>query len=205
MSNILQGSEEWFAIRCGKVTASRISDVMAKVKSGEAAGRKNYRTQLIVERLTGIVEKGFSNAHMERGTALEPYAREAYELYSGSIVEQIAFVDHPIIAMSGASPDGLVDTEGSIEIKCPTPANHLEYILDDKVPSKYMPQMAWQKLCTGRQWVDFVSYCPEMPAHLQLFVKRYVPEEEYLIEIEHEVVKFNVEVDEILIKLLEKK
>lgn len=210
MNNIEQGSPEWMELRCGKITGSRIANVMSWLKKPdkegnkiEAADRKAYRLQIITERLTGTTENKFKNKNMERGTELEPYAREAYEFHTGSIVEQIAFVDHPIIAMSGASPDGLVDANGLIEIKCPQRETHCEYMIDDKVPSEYMPQMAWQKLCTGRDWIDFVSYCPEMPAHLQLFVKRYVPEQDYLMEIEHEVIKFNLEVDEILIKLLE--
>jgi putative phage-type endonuclease len=202
MNNIVQGTEEWFAARAGKVTASRIADVLATIKSGESASRKNYRAQLVCERLTGMIEETFSNSHMERGTALEPYAREAYELQTGSIVEQVGFIDHPIIQMSGASPDGLVGSDGSIEIKCPTRANHIEYILGKEPPSKYKPQMTWQMLCAERQWVDFVSYCPEMPANLQLFVVRFVPEAEYSVTVAQEVIKFLAEVDETVAKLM---
>ena len=202
MNNIIQGTDEWKQMRCGKITASRIADVLATIKSGEAASRKNYRTQLVCERLTGLVEESFTNSHMERGTALEPFARDAYELLTGSIVEQVAFVDHPVIAMSGASPDGLVGSDGLIEIKCPTRANHIDYILGKEPPSKYKPQMAWQKLCTGRKWIDFVSYCPEMPANLQLFVVRYVPEQEYLDQIEAEVTKFSLEIATTIEQLL---
>lgn len=202
MNNIEQGTEEWFAARAGKVTASRIADVLATIKSGESAARRNYRTQLVCERLTGKIEETFSNSHMERGIALEPYAREAYELQTGSIVEQVGFIDHPAIEMSGASPDGLVGSDGSIEIKCPTPANHIEYLLGKEPPSKYKPQMTWQMLCAERQWVDFVSYCPEMPAHLQLFVVRFVPEAEYSVTVAQEVIKFLAEVDETIAKLM---
>lgn len=203
MNNIVQGTEEWFAAKAGKVTASRIADVLATIKSGESAARRNYRTQLVCERLTGKIEETFSNSHMERGIALEPYAREAYELQTGSIVEQVGFIDHPIIPMSGASPDGLVGSDGSIEIKCPTPANHIEYLLGKEPPSKYKPQMTWQMLCAERQWVDFVSYCPEMPANLQLFVVRFVPEPEYSVTVAQEVIKFLAEVDETIAKLME--
>jgi len=202
MNNIVQGTEEWFAIRCGKVTASRIADVLATIKSGESAARRNYRTQLVCERLTGKVEESFTNSHMERGTALEPYAREAYELQTGSIVEQVGFIDHPTIKMAGASPDGLVGSNGSIEIKVPTPANHIEYLLGKEPPSKYKPQMTWQMLCAQREWVDFVSYCPEMPAHLQLFVVRYVPDLEYAAMVTQEVIKFEIEVEETINKLM---
>jgi putative phage-type endonuclease len=202
MNNIAQGTEEWFAARAGKVTASRIADVLATIKSGESAARRNYRTQLVCERLTGKIEETFSNSHMERGIALEPYAREAYELQTGSIVEQVGFIDHPAIQMSGASPDGLVGSDGSIEIKCPTPANHIEYLLGKEPPNKYKPQMTWQMLCAERQWVDFVSYCPEMPAHLQLFVVRFIPEAEYSVTVAQEVIKFLAEVDETIAKLM---
>lgn len=202
ITNITQGSDEWKMLRAGKVTASRIADVMATIKSGESAARKNYRTQLICERLTGKVEESFTNSHMERGTALEPYAREAYELQTGSIVDQVAFVDHPIIRMSGASPDGLVGTDGCIEIKVPTPANHLEYLLGKEPPNKYKPQMTWQLSCTERSWVDFVSYCPEMPERLQLFVVRYVPDAEYQNNVNLEVIKFLAEVDATIEELM---
>jgi putative phage-type endonuclease len=203
MNNIVQGTEEWFAARAGKVTASRIADIISTIKSGESAARRNYRTQLVCERLTGKIEESFSNSHMERGIALEPYAREAYELQTGSIVEQVGFIDHPFIPMSGASPDGLVGSDGGIEIKCPTPANHIEYLLGKEPPSKYWPQMTWQMLCAKRDWIDFVSYCPEMPAHLQLFVVRFVPEPQYFESITLAVVKFLTEVDETVEKLME--
>lgn len=202
MNNIIQGTDEWKQLRAGKVTASRIADVMATIKSGESAARKNYRTQLICERLTGKVEDTFTNSHMERGTALEPFARDAYELQTGSIVDQVAFVDHPTVVMSGASPDGLVGNNGLIEIKCPTPANHVEYLLGKEPPSKYKPQMTWQIACTQREWVDFVSYCPEMPEHLQLFVVRFVPDPEYLANVTQEVIKFLAEVDATIAELM---
>lgn len=201
MNNIVQGTEEWFAARAGKVTASRIADVLATIKSGESASRANYRAQLISERLTGKVEESFTNSHMERGTALEPYAREAYELQTGSIVEQVGFIDHPVIAMSGASPDGLVGLDGCIEIKCMTQSNHIKCLIDNKHPKKYYPQMQWQLACTGRKWNDFVSFCPEFETDLQIFVERVKRDDEYISSIEKEILLFNKEIEETIKKL----
>lgn len=200
METIEQGSEAWHQLRLGKVTASRITDVIAQVKTGEAAGRENYRIELVCERLTGKPTEGFTNAHMERGTELEPLARAWYEVEKSVFVNQVPFVDHIALPMTGASPDGIVG-EGLIEIKCPMAKTHIKYILDDKVPTKYIPQMAWQMACTGAQWVDFVSYCPEMPDGLKIFIKRYERDKAYIIELENKVIEFNKEVNELVERL----
>jgi putative phage-type endonuclease len=185
-----QGSDAWKLIRLGKLTASRISDVIAKTKSGYSASRENYAAQLVAERLTGCVQESFTNDAMRWGTENEPLARSAYECLRGEMVEQVGFVDHTSIPMSGASPDGLIGEEGLIEIKCPNTATHISYLLGQEVPEKYKPQMAWQMICTGRKWCDFVSFDPRLPGDLQLFVVRYIPDTEYLEMIESEVVKF---------------
>ena len=197
MQKIEQGTPEWFAIRLGKVTASKISDVLATVKSGEAITRRNYRIQLVCERLTGIKEDTFTNHHMERGTLLEPVARALYESEYSTFVDEIGFVEHPTIAMSGASPDGIVQgDEGLIEIKCPTASNHLDVVLLGEPPKKYYPQMQWQLACMpDRQWVDFISYCPDVGDDLALFVKRVYRDDEYIASIETEVMGFLNEVD----------
>ena len=163
-----QRSEEWFAARLGKVTASRLSDVLATIKTGEAAARANYRIELVAERLTGKSTPGFTSAAMQWGVECEPMARSAYETETGLIVTEVGFVDHPTIAMAGASPDGLVGDDGLIEIKCPETKTHIETLTSKKAPSKYIPQMQWQMACTGRQWVDFVSFDPRLPEHLML-------------------------------------
>ena len=137
-----QQTPEWFAQRAGKVTASRVADVMAKVKSGEAAGRANYRAQLVAERLTGTAAESYSNAAMQWGTDTEPYARMAYEAATGNLVLETGFVLHPEIGFSGASPDGLIGNDGLVEIKCPNTATHIDYLLASTVPEKYKPQMA---------------------------------------------------------------
>ena len=202
---IEQGSVEWHLSRLGKVTASRVSDVLSKGKSGESASRKNYRTELLVQRLTGQPGESFTNAAMEWGTATEPLARIAYEAEMGVFVDQVAFIDHPSIVQFGCSPDGLVDKDGLIEIKCGNTATHIDWMLDGKPPAKHIPQMQCQMAVTGRQWCDFVSFDPRLPDDLQLFVVRLERDQEYIEAMEAEVKKFLSEVDEMFTKLKERK
>jgi len=201
MSDIEQGTDEWFAIRCGKVTASRVADVIATTKSGYSASRANYEAQLICEILTGKPAESYSNAAMQWGTETEPLARAQYELKTGEMVNQVGFVVHPMIEQAGASPDGLVGSEGLIEIKCPNTSTHLDTLLAQKVSSKYITQMTWQMVCTGRKWCDFVSYDPRLPENLQLFVQRIELDEDYAKKLQNEVVMFLVEVNEKIEKL----
>lgn len=199
-----QGSDDWFAQRIGKVTASRLNDVMATLKSGgEAATRKNYRAQLIAERLTGTKADSFTNSAMQWGTDNEPIARANYEILTGADVDQIGFVDHPVIGMTGASPDGLIGVAGLIEIKCPNTATHIEYLLAGVAPSDYHNQMLWQMECTGREWCDFASFDPRMPDDMQLFVVRFNRDEDRLNELRAGVVKFLAETDDVMARLQE--
>ncbi len=198
-----QRTTEWHTARLGKVTASRVADVIAKTKTGYGASRANLMADLIVERLTGQPASTFSNAHMEWGTEQEPHARAAYSARTGELVEEVGFVDHPSAANSGASPDGLVGDEGLVEFKCPATSTHLDTLLVGDVPSKYIPQMQWQMACTGRKWCDFCSYDPRLPEHLRMFVKRVPRDDEYIKTLETEVTKFLAELDEKL-KQLEK-
>jgi len=204
--NEIQGSDEWFVARLGKVTASKITDVLATVKTGEAVTRRNYRMQLVCERLTGRKAETYTNAHMERGNALEPLARASYELKKGVMVDEVGFVQHPTIEMAGASPDGLVDG-GSIEIKCPTPANHIDTVLRGTAPSQYLAQMQWQMACLGNvyKYVDFVSYCPDVGEDLELFIVRVMRDDEYIAETETAVNAFLNEVSETFNQLKELK
>ena len=188
-----QRTEEWFAARLGKVTASRVADVLAKIKSGESASRKNYKMELVVQRLTKKVGESFTNAAMEWGTEQEPFARMAYEAHTGTFVKEEGFVDHPTIEGFGCSPDGIVG-EGLIEIKCPNTATHIETVLENKAPSKYIPQMQCQMACTGAKWCDFVSFDPRVPEDLQLFVVRVERDQEYIDSMEVEVKQFLSEV-----------
>ena len=195
-----QRTDEWFAARIGKVTASRVADVIAKTKSGYGVGRANYLADLVVERLTGQKAQGFSNAAMEWGTEQEPNARAAYSAKTGILVEEVGFIDHPTVAMSGASPDGFAE-EGLIEVKCPNTATHLEYVLAELPPLKYFTQMQWQMACTGRPWCDFVSFDPRLPERLQLLVVRVPRDDDYIAMLETEVKKFLAELDDNLNKL----
>lgn len=190
MDDMQQGSIEWLQMRAGKVTASRVADVIAKTKSGPSASRAKYAGELIAERLTGSPAERFSNAAMAWGTDMEPEARAAYEYNRVATVEQIAFVNHPTIADSGASPDGLVGTEGLVEIKCPETHTHIETLLGRTVPAKYVTQMQWQMACTGRKWCDFVSYDPRMPEAMKFYCERVERDDAVVAELEAEVITF---------------
>lgn len=162
-----QRSPEWFAARLGRVTASRVADVMATTKSGPAASRTNYMMELLCQRLTGRSEEGFVSAAMQRGTDLEPIARSAYEVEACVMVEETGLVLHPSGIDFGASPDGLVGTDGLVEIKCPNTATHIDFLRTGKPDGKYLWQMAAQMECTGRAWCDFVSFDDRLPEPLQ--------------------------------------
>lgn len=199
---ITQGTDEWFAQRIGKVTASRLNDVMATLKSGgEAATRKNYRAQLIAERLTGTKADSFTNSTMQWGVDNEPIARANYEILTGVDVDQVGFVDHPEIPMTGASPDGLIGSDGLIEVKCPNTATHIEYLLSGVAPSDYHNQMLWQMECTGRTWCDFVSFDPRMPEDMQLFIVRFNRDEDRGKLLRAGVVEFLEETDDVMMRL----
>jgi putative phage-type endonuclease len=189
-----QRTAEWFQARLGKVTASRVADVIAKTKTGYSASRENYMAQLVVERLTNTQAETFTNAAMQWGTDQEPFARAAYELKMGVMVDETGLVDHPTIPMAGASPDGLVGEDGLVEIKCPNTATHIDTLLTQTVPAKYITQMQFQMACTGRQWCDFVSFDPRMPQKAQIFIKRVLRDDSFIKEIESEIKKFLAEV-----------
>jgi putative phage-type endonuclease len=204
-----QRSDEWHKIRMGKVTASRISDVIAKTKTGVSTSRQNYLIQLVSERLTGKKGDSFVNQAMLDGIERESAARELYMRTRGVSVTEVGFFDHPTIAMSGASPDGAVNAEedgkyaGLIEIKCPIETTHTNTLMSKWIPNKYVPQMQWQMACTGAKWVDFISYNPNFPVELQLFVSRLHRDDDFIKELEEEVIKFLDEVDKTIIKLKE--
>lgn len=192
-----QRSPEWFLARKGKVTASKISDVMAKGRGGaESVTRQKYIDQLVTERLTKYIAEGYTNDAIQRGIEMEATARAAYCFQTGNHVEEVGFIDHPTIPMCGASPDGLIGEDGAWEAKCPNSNTHIEYILAGKPPSKYVPQMAWQLACTGRKWVDFVSYDDRLDDESKhLFIVRYERDDEYIAEMEEQVKLFLSEVE----------
>lgn len=190
---IEQRTEAWYAARLGKVTASRVADLMAKTKSGPSASRANYMADLIVERLTGQRAEGFTSAAMQWGTDTEPQARAAYEFHTDAEVVEDGFSLHPTIADFGASPDGLVGDVGLVEIKCPNTAAHLDVLLTGTVPAKYVTQMQAQMACTGRAWCDFVSFDPRMPGEMQMFVKRVHRDDAFIAEMEGKISAFLAE------------
>lgn len=190
-----QRTPEWFARRCAKVTGSRISDIMARTKTGAAASRANYMAQLVVEALTGKPTEGFQSPAMARGIELEPLARERYSIKTGHLVDQIDFVDHPTIANAGASPDGLVGDDMVVEYKCPTTSVHFNYIESRKVPSDYNLQIQFQLACTQRKRADFVSFDDRVPEELQLLIIPVERDDKLIAEIEKEVIKFLEERD----------
>ena len=200
-----QKSPEWFAARLGKVTASRVADVIAKTKTGYSTSRENYMAQLVCERMTGTQTESYNNAAMQWGTDQEPLARAAYEAAVDVLVDETGFVIHPTIAEAGASPDGLVGDDGLIEIKCPNTSTHIDTLLSEKVPSKYLTQMMWQMACTGRKWCDFVSFDPRMPEGLQIFIKRVDYHDSIVKGLESEVKKFLAELETKIVKLNERK
>lgn len=195
MTEIIQGSPEWFAARLGKVTASRVADVIARTKSGWGASRANYMAELVAERLTGTPAASFINAAMQHGIDQEPNARAAYEFRANVDVQLVGFVDHPTIAMSGASPDGLVGSDGLLEIKAPQTATHIDMLLTRKIPEKYITQMMWQMACTGRKWCDFVSFDPRMPEAMSILAERVERNNEIIAGLERDVSAFLAELD----------
>jgi putative phage-type endonuclease len=192
---MIQGSDEWFAARLGRVTASRIGDVLAKTKSGWGASRYSYMGELIAERLTGRPNESFTTTAMQWGKDNEAKARAAYEFKHDKVVTEVGFIEHPRFeGLAGASPDGLVE-DGLIEIKAPSTITHLDTITSGNIPTRYQLQMQWQMECTGRGWCDFISFDPRLPENLQLFVKRVEIGE----LIEPEIRRFT---DEMRMKLL---
>lgn len=196
-----QRSAEWFAIRCGRVTASRIADVCAKTRTGWGASRLNYRAELVAERLTRSPAARYVSAEMQRGIELEPDALAAYEWTTDVTVARVGFVEHPEIAMAGCSPDGLVGDDGLVEVKVPNTSTHIDTLLGAPIPDKYIKQVMFQMACTGRLWCDWVSFDPRLPESMQLFIKRVERDEEMIADLEKEVRVFLGEVDTIVSEL----
>jgi putative phage-type endonuclease len=189
-----QRTDDWYAARCGKATASRFKDAIAALKSGAPAqAQRDYLTELVVERLTQQPVQRYATAAMQWGTEQEPAARAAYERVTGTSVEETGFIAHDTL-MAGCSPDGLVDWDGLVEIKCPwNTAVHIETLLNG-MPTEHIPQLQGQMWITGRQWCDFVSYDPRMPEPLQLHVQRIQRDEAFIADLERRVSSFLQEV-----------
>jgi putative phage-type endonuclease len=204
-----QQSADWLKMRVGMVTGSRAADVMSflsrKSKNGEkgdeSAARRDYRYEIAIECLTGLSATHFQTDAMKWGIENEPLARAAYEMANDIETESIGFAIHDRISRFGASPDSLVGTDGLLEIKCPQTMTHIDYMLNGVIPTEYEPQMLAEMACTGRQWVDFLSFDPRLPKRLQRFQKRFMRDDPRIAEMEQAVEKFLSEVDDLLLRL----
>ncbi len=200
----IQRTDEWFAARLGRVTASRVADVVAKTKTGWGASRATYMGELIAERLTGVAAEKYVNAAMNWGTETEEQARAAYAFHKDAEVVEVGFIPHPRIVMSGASPDGMIGDDGLVELKCPNTSGHIEVLLGQTIPNKYLLQMQWQIACTERKWCDFVSFDPRLPESMSLFVQRVPRDDKLITELEKHVADFLTELDAKIAQLSER-
>jgi putative phage-type endonuclease len=192
--DIKQNTDAWLEFRKGKVTASRVADVLAKTKTGVSASRGNYLIELALQRVTGVIEPSYTNDAMQHGKDNEATARVAFEVAHNVFVDQVAFVNHPTIKDFGCSPDGIIG-DSLLELKCPyQSAVHWSYFKDG-CPSKYYTQIQAQMSCTGAKSVWFVSFDPRMPARSQLYIEEVMREEEFIKKMEEEVLKFLNEVE----------
>lgn len=183
-----QGTSEWLIARTGCCTGSRVKDVVAKLKNGKySASRDNYMMEVVCERLTGLHIDHYVTPEMQYGIDNEDAARDAYEAATREFVDQVGIAFHPEMEYYCASPDGLVGPDGSMEIKCPKPTTHLEWIQAGDVPAEHIPQMKAVMSCAERKWCDFVSYCPKMPKNLRLFIKRLEWDREMIEKQDEEV------------------
>lgn len=178
--------------------------MVAKRKRGteELACRRDYKIELVCERLSGRVADHYVSPDMDRGSAQEPYARAAYEVATGAMVDQAGFILHPVIDFSGASPDSLVDTDGGLEIKCPRTSTHLEWLMAGVVPEEHIPQMMWNMACAERGWWDFLSFDDRLPEGLRIFCARLERDDKIIAEMEYGVMEFNAEIEAKCSKLL---
>jgi hypothetical protein len=203
---ILQTDPSWLLARIGKLTASRMADAMAMVKDGPkgkdgtqkmkaGAARATLLRELLAERLVGHAKDHYVTPAMQWGLDYEAEAVQAYEAHTANLCAPGGFVDHPQIDNFGATPDRLIGRDGMLEVKCPTTATYVQWRLDGVVPEEHRPQMAAQILCLGRKWVDFVAYDPRLPPEYRLFVRRFEPTDQYLIEVEQAAIAFLNDLD----------
>jgi putative phage-type endonuclease len=190
-----QGSDAWRLARCGSLGASSIADALAKTRTGWGASRLQVMSRLVIERLTGVPQDTYQNAAMLHGIETEPEARAAYQFDAGVLVSQIGLATHPTITGTHASPDGLIEDAGLLEIKCPSGGTHLETLLGAPIAQKYLYQMQWQLACTGRAWCDFVSYHPAFPDAMRLHITRIKRDDRLIADLESQVREFLSELD----------
>jgi putative phage-type endonuclease len=199
---IEQGTPEWHALRCGKLTSSRIADIVRRTRNGFSATRERCLGDLVAERLSGVQAPGFESPDMRWGKEHEASAIALYAFMHDASPEKVAFVDHPTIAMAGASPDRRVGADGLVEAKCPATHTHIATLRGGAIDSDYLTQMQWQMACDGRQWCDWLSYDPRMPEDMRLVVRRVRRDEVRIAELEAAARVFLAEVDEAVADLM---
>jgi hypothetical protein len=194
--DVPQRSEEWFRARCGRLTASNAKAMLAEIKSGEAAARRDLRIRLVVERLTGEWEEdGFKSVDMQRGVELEPDALKGYEALTGNLASSVGFLSHHEL-MAGGSPDGVIgDFAGLVELKCPKSATHWSYLRSSGLPAEHVPQLTHLLWLTAVPWIDFLSFDPRFPKKMQTFLMRMHRDEAQIAAYDAKVRAFLKEVD----------
>ena len=200
---IPQGSPEWFAVRCGKITASRLGDIMRKTKWGESTYKSKVRLELAIERITGkSVSSVVMNQAMRDGVDREPDARTLFEAITGKDVALCGSFDHPTIHNTSASPDGLLRDENAVlELKCPTHATHAKNLMSDKMPKNYIYQVQWQIACTESDYAYFASYHPDYPKDLRLKWVKVERDDDVIKSLEDEVKAFDISIEDLIIKI----
>lgn len=199
-----QGSGAWLNQRCGCLTASRMADAMAMLKSGKPSESRNkLMIELLAERMTGDAVPHFVNDAMRWGVEQEPYAKAAYEAASGNLLDACGFILHPSIEYFGASPDSLLDDDAVVEFKCPTSTTHVEWLLAGVMPDQHKPQVLAQLACTQRTRAVFVSFDPRMPIKRQLFIKEWTPDPAEIAAVEGAAREFLRELDAMFQQLAE--
>ena len=192
-----QHSAEWWQIRCGRVTASRVWDIMARTQKGAyTAARGHYLREKVAERITGKPRDRKRVKSLDDRLDLEPDARTAYEFYYDQKIELAGFIEHPRIPNAGCSPDGLIGTDGGIEIKCCDPEQHLEIITTESIDPGYLCQCHFNIACTERDWWAFTAFNPDMPEDLKVWRRVIERDREVIANMEHEVIEFLAEVDQ---------
>ncbi len=207
MSNeeLVQGSEEWFASRVGKITASRLGDIMRKTKWGESTYKAKVRLELAIERITGkSASSVVMNQAMRDGVEREPDARKLFEAVTGKEVAEVGSFDHPTIVNTSASPDGLIRGENAcLEIKCPLATTHAKNLMSDKMPKNYIYQVQHQIQCTESDFAYFASYHPDFPKDLRLKIVKVERDDEVINSLNTAIRQFDIEIEDLIIKIQE--
>jgi putative phage-type endonuclease len=202
-----QGTDEWRQARCGSIGASDAPSVVRRTKTGYSADRESLMANKVLERITNTPVDIYKTAAMLQGTAREPEARLLYQMVKGVEVEEVGLITHPRIDGTHASPDGFVLVPGGtaiaglIEIKCPMPAKHLDTLLNETISNDHIIQMQWQMACTSHSWCDYVSFSPDFPPHMQMWIKRVPRDSHFIVELEREITTFIKDLDARVLKL----